>query len=112
MSRLPPKPDTTRRWSPHMWLGSNLGGWLRLLARNAWRVQFPYWHIAAADTIGAIVNSTLRGVESLCFDRRVRQVELESQPVFILGHWRSGTTLLHELLAADPSHMAPTTYQC
>jgi omega-hydroxy-beta-dihydromenaquinone-9 sulfotransferase len=29
-------------------------------------------------------------------------------PAFILGHWRSGTTLLHEVLAMDPRFAAPT----
>jgi hypothetical protein len=33
-------------------------------------------------------------------------------PVFVLGHWRTGTTLLHELLACDPRLAAPTTYDC
>ena len=30
----------------------------------------------------------------------------------MLGHWRSGTTLLHELLILDPRHTFPTTYEC
>ncbi len=30
-------------------------------------------------------------------------------PIFIIGHWRSGTTLLHELLALVPEFVAPTT---
>jgi hypothetical protein len=30
----------------------------------------------------------------------------------VIGHWRTGTTLLHELLSLDPRHTAPTTYQC
>jgi LPS sulfotransferase NodH len=34
------------------------------------------------------------------------------QPLFILGHWRSGTTWLHELLVLDPRHTSPTTYEC
>jgi len=29
-----------------------------------------------------------------------------------VGHWRSGTTLLHELLARDPRHSFPNTYEC
>lgn len=33
---------------------------------------------------------------------------LTSQSAFILGHWRSGTTLLHEVLAMDPRFAAPT----
>jgi omega-hydroxy-beta-dihydromenaquinone-9 sulfotransferase len=32
--------------------------------------------------------------------------------VFVLGHWRTGTTLLHELLIRDPRHTSPTTLQC
>lgn len=33
-------------------------------------------------------------------------------PVFVLGFWRSGTTLLHEWLAALPGYAAPLTWQC
>ena len=32
--------------------------------------------------------------------------------VFVVGFWRSGTTLLHELLAAAPGMSAPRTFQC
>ena len=33
------------------------------------------------------------------------------EPVFVLGHWRSGTTLLHNLLCQDPETAYTTTYQ-
>jgi hypothetical protein len=42
----------------------------------------------------------------------VARVPIPNAPVFILGHWRSGTTLLHELLSRDPRLAAPTTYEC
>ncbi|MDR4308527.1 sulfotransferase [Chelatococcus sambhunathii] len=32
---------------------------------------------------------------------------LAAPPVFVLGFWRSGTTLLHEMLAADPGFASP-----
>lgn len=32
--------------------------------------------------------------------------------IFVMGFWRSGTTLLHELLAAGPRMAAPRTWQC
>lgn len=32
-------------------------------------------------------------------------------PVFVLGHWRSGTTHLHNLLMCDPRHAAVSTMQ-
>ena len=34
-----------------------------------------------------------------------------SAPLFILGHYRSGTTHLHNLLALDPQFAAPTFFQ-
>ena len=36
----------------------------------------------------------------------------QRDPVFVLGLWRSGTTLLHEWLAALPGHASPATWQC
>lgn len=32
-------------------------------------------------------------------------------PLFVLGHWRSGTTYLHELLTKDPQFGFPNSYQ-
>ncbi len=32
--------------------------------------------------------------------------------MFVIGHWRSGTTLLHELLTLDPRHTCADTYAC
>jgi hypothetical protein len=32
--------------------------------------------------------------------------------VIVLGYWRSGTTLLHELLCLDPRYSFPTTHAC
>ncbi|MEZ6188709.1 MAG: sulfotransferase [Planctomycetota bacterium] len=35
---------------------------------------------------------------------------LGEDPVFVLGHWRSGTTYLQGLLGADPRHTTPTLF--
>jgi hypothetical protein len=37
---------------------------------------------------------------------------LHPRPIFILGHWRCGTTFLHHLLALDDRHKAPTAWEC
>jgi hypothetical protein len=39
-------------------------------------------------------------------------VQIKDAPIFIVGHWRSGTTLLHELLVLDERYTFPTTYEC
>jgi hypothetical protein len=36
---------------------------------------------------------------------------LQHDPVFILGHWRSGTTFVHNIFAQDPRFGYTTTYQ-
>ncbi len=36
---------------------------------------------------------------------------MEEPPVFIIGHWRSGTTHLHNILCHDPQMGFTTTYQ-
>ena len=45
------------------------------------------------------------------YRRTLDDLELKP-PLFLVGHWRSGTTLLHELLALDESFAAPSTYAC
>ena len=49
-------------------------------------------------------------VTEMFWGRAIDEVEL-LPPIFILGHWRSGTTLIHELLAENPAFAAPTVYQ-
>jgi hypothetical protein len=44
--------------------------------------------------------------------RRLGALALPENPVFILGLWRSGTTALHELLAACTGWVTPRTWQC
>ncbi len=46
------------------------------------------------------------------FGRRILNTIVDPPPLFVLGHWRTGTTLLHELLVKDDRFNFPTTYQC
>ena len=57
--------------------------------------------------------STIFGwFETQRYEDAIAAVELPADPIFILGHWRSGTTLLHELLALDTEHLAfPNTFE-
>src|SRR5262249_55673566 len=43
---------------------------------------------------------------------RVARTPIRHAPIFIIGHWRTGTTLLHEFLIRDPRHTYPNTYEC
>lgn len=95
-----------------MWLGFSAGAWARLLVRNRFDIELPYYHVLAVVCVVCVVNSVLRALQEVWFGGRVRRTPIRHAPVFVLGHWRSGTTLLHELLNLDPRHTFPNTYQC
>lgn len=42
------------------------------------------------------------GLEKLLYDRRIMAMPMEKDPVFVLGHWRSGTTYCQNMLSRDP----------
>lgn len=58
----------------------------------------------------SIFNSALSGVQNLTHGSAIRDTELVAPPIFIVGHWRSGTTLMHELMSLDPQLAYPTNY--
>ena len=49
--------------------------------------------------------------EELRWRRKIKRLKLSKPPVFIIGFWRSGTTLLHNLLCLMPGSAYITTYQ-
>lgn len=51
---------------------------------------------------GGLIEAPLRAWERLRHGARIDAVEIDEPPVFIVGHWRSGTTHLHNLLSQDP----------
>jgi omega-hydroxy-beta-dihydromenaquinone-9 sulfotransferase len=50
-------------------------------------------------------------VEKLKYRKKLRQTTVENPPVFIIGHWRSGTTFLHQLISLDKQFTSPTVIQ-
>lgn len=108
----PAKPRKPREWAPRMWLGCTFIAWLRLLVRNRFAVHWTLWYIAVIDTIISLMNSCLGCLQTLIYGRRITRTPIAHAPLFIIGHWRTGTTFLHELLILDERHNFPTTYQC
>jgi len=49
-----------------------------------------------------LVRLPFYALEKLIFKRRLADHHIEKGPIFIVGHWRSGTTHLHNLLSQDP----------
>lgn len=93
-------------------MGADFFGLTRLLWKNGLRVAPSSWFDVSIDLTFSLANTGLRGLQALGYGRSVNRTELTAAPIFIIGHWRTGTTLLHELLSLDPRHRSPTTYEC
>ena len=112
MASAPSSPPRKAEWAPRIWEGSDFFAWIKLLGRNRFAVHPAYWYIAAIVTIVSLGNTLLRWLEAAAYGRIIRKTEISQPPIFILGHWRTGTTLLHELLIRDERFGFPTTYEC
>ena len=99
-------------WAPKFWHGMTFRVWLRLLARNRFAIDLALWPAALVITAVTMVNSALALLQSLRFGRKIARTEIREPPVFIIGHWRSGTTLLHRLFSQDNRFAFPTTFDC
>lgn len=104
------------------WMGSNLTAWLRMLegavqdgvkvtARRLPAIGLGCL-LAAANSVASIVQ---RAWLSRLWKRNEEALEssrLLRHPIFIIGHWRTGTTFLHELLSRHPRLTAPNALEC
>lgn len=99
-------------WAAPLWIGCNFSAWTRLLIRNRFAVHWSRWHFVVFYTFVSLVHSYLGLWQKVLFGRRVANTPITEPPIFIVGHWRTGTTLLHELLVADERHTGPTGYEC
>lgn len=100
-----------REWAAPVWIGCNFSAWSRLLIRNRFAVHWSRWHYAVLYTFVSVINSILGLLQKLVFGKRVAETAIADPPIFIIGHWRTGTTLLHELLVLDDRYVGPTGYQ-
>jgi len=101
------------RWSlGHNYLaGITADRWWRLLRENRFAVAPVYWHRAAFIAALSLMNSWYRRKEDRLYGEQIARTELAGPPLFVLGHWRSGTTHLHNLLALDEQFGFANTYQ-
>src|ERR1043166_1535779 len=96
-----PAPAKKPQWAPRMWEGCDFFAWLKLLFRNRCAVHPRHWYIAVIITFVSFTNTVLRLLQGAIYGRRGRKQKITDPPIFILGHWRTGTTLLHEFMICD-----------
>jgi hypothetical protein len=104
---------TDRFWYPRFWDGMTLRAWLKLLKSGNYRIVPIRWGMALLITLLAVFfNSPTAVLQKWRYGTRIRNTKLADTPIFIIGHWRSGTTLLHEYMIRDSRFSFADTYAC
>lgn len=101
-----------REWAPRIWEGCDFFAWMRILMHNRFAVHFRYLYIAVIVTYISIFHTLLRWLQQQWYGSKLDRTEIRRAPIFIIGHWRTGTTLLHEMLILDERFAFPNYYQC
>lgn len=101
-----------KRWSTDQLItGIEVPDWVQLLQKNKFRVDPTYAHRAAWVSAFSLPVTMAGRLEDGMYGRQLATMDLSPTPLFILGHWRSGTTHLHNLLGRAPGHTYPTVLQ-
>ena len=61
------------------------------------------WEVSALISLSGLLVEPLAWMQSLLFAQRLQRVQLPDDPIVVIGHWRGGTTYLHQLRAFDPT---------
>lgn len=91
-------------------LGITHQDWKDLLSEPGNRIDQAYRARKMHLNILTIINSYLKKKDDRKYGKLVASAEIK-EPIFILGHWRSGTTLLHTLLSLDQQFSFPNKFQ-
>jgi len=86
----------------HPLFGTSISNWLRLLIEHG-GVDKDFFLRAVFITFITIIMLPFRLISKLIYDKKIAKTHVSYPPIFIIGHWRSGTTYLHELMSQDPS---------
>ena len=94
----------------HQYFLSNVFNWIRLLFQNG-GVSLRYIPKAIAITILVIISFPFQALNWLLWKYKESKLPPVEDPIFIIGHWRGGTTYMHYLLAKDQRLGYLTYYQ-
>ena len=84
--------------------------WMRLLCSSQ-GVSRAYVPRALFVSLTTLLTSPLRLWEQVRYGRRIRSTAIHPEPIFIIGHWRTGTTHLHNLMCQDENLGYLSTFQ-
>jgi hypothetical protein len=90
--------------------GTFFVNWIKILIENKFNIDWRYLPKALYVTIMILIMTPFRIFEKNSFDKIKNDIKVKS-PIFIIGHWRSGTTFLHYLMGQDKNLAYVSTFE-
>src|SRR5262249_16268469 len=106
------KPNSYPWYSPRFWHGMRLTDFCKLLARGHFRIHPLRICMALIIAVCAACNSFWTWLQNLIYGRRIDATQITEPPIFIIGHWPTPPTYLHELMVRDQRYGYPTYLEC
>jgi len=95
----------------YLLVGISSGKLFKLLTRNGFSLHPRYLFRILFLTQGAFFASIFNRIEKWKLAKQLKNYSMPDDPIFIIGHWRTGSTLLHQLMALDENLVTPTVFQ-
>ncbi len=90
-------------------LGSTISNFLKVISLG--KISPRVYPTLLLTFLAVLFAVPFQIVERIYYRRKIKKFKFSKPPVFIIGHWRSGTTFLHNLICEDPNFGYITTYQ-
>ncbi|MEI8204345.1 MAG: sulfotransferase [Bacteroidota bacterium] len=99
--------------SAYILVGITFGKFRQVLSENKHRYTFGmrFFFRGFFILFNSIFASFLSFIEKKRYHKAIDQTIPIKAPIFIIGHWRTGSTLLHQFFQQDPSLTTPSHYQ-
>ncbi|MBK8341785.1 MAG: sulfotransferase [Flavobacteriales bacterium] len=94
----------------HAAFGANSRSWFGLLWRHGRGISLRFVPRMMVITLTVLASTPARSIERWRFAKRIKNTPVQD-PIFILGHPRSGTTYLHYILSRDPRFAFCAVYE-
>jgi len=107
MNKQYSKKKTEKRDIRHPLFSTSFSNWIQLLVDHG-GIDKDFFPRAFFITFYSLFTIPARLLSKLLYSRRIEKTSIDYPPIFIVGHWRSGTTYLHEFIGQDPrlSHIS------
>ena len=84
--------------------------WIKLL-KDSGGVDVEFLPRILMVSFSSLITSPLRVYERFRYAEKLNHVDVHPSPIFIIGHWRTGTTHLQNLLCQDRHFSFISTFQ-